>query len=78
MGLPAALVGSVHYGRRDRNHALHGHGGDAAVGDVPLFFRLVTLSVVLAIVISLVALWLTFHFRNDVRGNGCQKSRAPF
>ena len=29
--------------------------------------RLVTLSVVLAIVISLVALWLTFRFRNDVK-----------
>jgi PAS domain S-box-containing protein len=28
---------------------------------------LVTLSVVLAIVISLVALWLTFHFRDDVK-----------
>jgi PAS domain S-box-containing protein len=29
-------------------------------------FSLVTLSVILAIVISLVALWLTFHFRGDI------------
>jgi len=37
---------------------------------------LVTLSVVLAIVISLVALWLTFYFRNDVKGKWQQNSRA--
>jgi len=35
--------------------------------------RLVTLSVVLAIVISLVALWLTFHLRNDTNSLGWRK-----
>jgi two-component system, sensor histidine kinase and response regulator len=34
---------------------------------------LVALSVVLAILISLVALWLTFHFRNDVKEKWTQK-----
>ena len=34
---------------------------------------LVSLSVVLAIVISLVALWLTFHLRNDTRSLGWRK-----
>ena len=34
---------------------------------------LVTLSVVLAIVISLVALWLTFRFRNDAKGKWMPK-----
>jgi two-component system, sensor histidine kinase and response regulator len=35
--------------------------------------RLVTLSVVLAVVISLVALWLTFHFRDEPKAWGWQK-----
>jgi NO-binding membrane sensor protein with MHYT domain len=36
-------------------------------------FRLVILSVVLAAVISLVALWLTFHFRHEPQALGRQK-----
>jgi two-component system, sensor histidine kinase and response regulator len=35
--------------------------------------RLVILSVVLAVVISLVALWLTFHFRDEPQASGAKK-----
>jgi two-component system sensor histidine kinase/response regulator len=34
---------------------------------------LVILSVILAIVISLIALWLTFHLRNETKGTGLRK-----
>src|ERR1700684_1691135 len=38
---------------------------------------LVSISVVLAIVISFVALWLTFHFRGDTTGGSWLKSVSP-
>jgi hypothetical protein len=36
--------------------------------------RIVTISVVLAVAISLVALWLTFHFRGERKSGGWRKN----
>jgi two-component system sensor histidine kinase/response regulator len=73
MGVPAAMVGSVIMGV---GIATMHYTGMAAMR-LPAMCHyspgLVTLSVVLAIVISLVALWLTFHFRNDVKGKWLPK-----
>ncbi len=67
MGLPAALVGSIIMGGGIA--AMH-YTGMAAMR-LPAMcywsYTLVALSVVLAIVISLVALFLTFYFRNKVK-----------
>ncbi len=73
MGWSAAAVGSVIMGAGIA--AMH-YTGMAAMR-LPAMCHyssaLVTLSVVLAIVISLVALWLTFRFRNDVKGKWLPK-----
>src|ERR1700689_3593754 len=65
MGMPAAVLGSLLMGTGIA--AMHYIGMDAM--RLPAMCRyssgLVTLSVVLAIVISLVALWLTFHLREE-------------
>lgn len=73
MGLPAALVGS---GIMGAGIATMHYTGMAAMRLSAMCHYssfLVTLSVVLAILISLVALWLTFHFRNDVKEKWLQK-----
>ena len=73
MGLLAAMVGSVIMGA---GIATMHYTGMAAMRLPAMCYyssALVTLSVVLAIVISLVALWLTFHFRNDVKGKWLPK-----
>jgi two-component system sensor histidine kinase/response regulator len=73
MGLPAAMVGSVVMGA---GIATMHYTGMAAMR-LPAMCHysptLVALSVVLAILISLVALWLTFHFRNVVKGKWLPK-----
>ena len=73
MGLLAATVGSVIMGA---GIATMHYTGMAAMR-LPAMCHyssvLVTLSVVLAIVISLVALWLTFRLRNDVKGKWLPK-----
>jgi two-component system sensor histidine kinase/response regulator len=73
MGTPAAMVGSVIMGA---GIATMHYTGMAAMR-LPAMCQyspgLVALSVVLAIVISLVALWLTFRFRNDVKGKWLPK-----
>jgi two-component system, sensor histidine kinase and response regulator len=73
MGMGAALVGSVIMGA---GIATMHYTGMAAMR-LPAMCHystfLVTLSVILAIVISLVALWLTFHFRNDAKGKWLPK-----
>ncbi len=73
MGLLAAMVGSVIMGA---GIATMHYTGMAAMR-LPAMCHyssfLVTLSVLLAIVISLVALWLTFRFRNDVKGKWLPK-----
>ena len=67
MGLGAALVGSCIMGVGIAT--MHYTGMEAMRLSAMCYYSssLVALSVVLAIVISLVALWLTFHFRNDVK-----------
>jgi two-component system sensor histidine kinase/response regulator len=67
MGLPAALVGSGVMGAGIATMHYTGMEAMRLPAMCHYSFPLVTLSVVLAIVISLVALWLTFHFRNDVK-----------
>src|SRR5258708_39393751 len=73
MGLPQALTGSVFMGGGIA--AMH-YIGMAAMRLPALCgysLGLVALSVILAIVISLVALWLTFHFREATTFGGWQK-----
>jgi two-component system sensor histidine kinase/response regulator len=73
MGLSAAMVGSVIMGA---GIATMHYTGMAAMRLPAMCYYssfLVTLSVILAIVISLVALWLTFRLRNDVKGKWLPK-----
>jgi two-component system sensor histidine kinase/response regulator len=74
MGLFRAMVGSVFMGS-----AIAGmHYIGMAAMRLPAMCRfsrwIVTISVVLAIVISLVALWLTFHFRGETKSGGWRKA----
>ena len=76
MGLLRATIGSLFMGGGIA--AMH-YIGMAAMR-LPAMCRyspaLVIVSVVLAIVISFVALWLTFHFRGDTTGGGWLKSAS--
>jgi len=76
MGLFRATIGSLFMGGGIA--AMH-YIGMAAMR-LPAMCRysplLVVVSVVLAIVISLVALWLTFHFRGDTTAGGWLKSAS--
>ena len=70
MGIAQALTGSLFMGAGIA--AMH-YIGMAAMRLPAMYIyspALVTLSVVLAIVISFVALWLTFHFRGDTKALG--------
>lgn len=74
MGLLRAALGSVFMGS-----AIAGmHYIGMAAMRLPAMCHysrgMVTISVVLAIVISLVALWLTFHFRRETRSGGWRKA----
>jgi len=73
MGLVAALAGSGVMGVGIAT--MHYTGMEAMRLSAMCHYSpfLVALSVVLAILISLVALWLTFHFRNDVKEKWLQK-----
>src|SRR6266481_1593618 len=73
MGLPAALVGSGVMGAGIATMHYTGMEAMRLSAMCHYSFPLVTLSVVLAIVISLVALWRTFHFRNDVKARWLPK-----
>jgi two-component system sensor histidine kinase/response regulator len=73
MGWAAALVGSVIMGAGIATMHYTGMAAMRLPGMCHYSFTLVALSVVLAIVISLVALWLTFRFRNDVKGKWLPK-----
>src|SRR5436190_11845929 len=74
MGIGRALAGSVVMGSGIA--AMHYIGMEAMRLPAMCHYSspLVTLSVVLAIVISLVALWLTFHFREETRALGWPKA----
>jgi PAS domain S-box-containing protein len=74
MGSFRALIGSVFMGS-----AIAGmHYIGMAAMRLPAMCHysrgIVTISVVLAMVISLVALWLTFHFRGETRSGGWRKA----
>jgi PAS domain S-box-containing protein len=74
MGLLQAVVGSVFMGS-----AIAGmHYIGMAAMRLPAMCQysrgIVTISVVLAIVISLVALWLTFYFRGEAKSGGWRKA----
>jgi PAS domain S-box-containing protein len=73
MGMARALAGSVVMGGGIA--AMHYIGMEAMRLPAMCMWsaELVTLSVVVAIVISLVALWLTFRFREQTRAAGLQK-----
>src|SRR6202790_461449 len=68
MGLLAAAVGSVIMGAGIATMHYTGMAAMRLPAMCHYSSALVTLSVVLAIVISLVALWLTFRLRNDIKG----------
>src|SRR5580692_8101227 len=67
MGLPAATVGSLFMGTGIATMHYTGMAAMRLPAMCSYSAALVTLSVVFAVVISLVALWLTFRFRNDVK-----------
>ncbi|PYU30389.1 MAG: diguanylate cyclase [Acidobacteria bacterium] len=74
MGLVRAIVGSVFMGS-----AIAGmHYIGMAAMRLPAMCHysrgIVTISVLLAIVISLAALWLTFHFRGETKSGGWRKA----
>jgi two-component system sensor histidine kinase/response regulator len=73
MGLPAAAVGSVIMGAGIATMHYTGMAAMRLSAMCHYSSGLVTLSVVLAIVISLVALWLTFRLRDDVKGKWLPK-----
>ena len=77
MGLLRRRTGQRCHGHRDSGHALYRHGCHAASCQVQLLGgHLVSLSIVLAIVISLVALWLTFQLRDESRATGWRKTAS--
>ncbi len=73
MGTLRALAGSVLMGTGIAS--MHYIGMDAMRLPAVCLFNsfLVVLSVVLAVLISLVALWITFHFRDEKMGMGWEK-----
>jgi PAS domain S-box-containing protein len=73
MGLQAALVGSVIMGAGIATMHYTGMAAMRLQAMCHYSSSLVALSVVLAIVISLVALWLTFRLRNDAKGRWLPK-----
>jgi PAS domain S-box-containing protein len=73
MGLQAALIGSVIMGAGIATMHYTGMAAMRLAAMCNYSFTLVALSVALAIVISLVALWLTFRLRNDVKGKWVSK-----
>jgi two-component system sensor histidine kinase/response regulator len=73
MGLLAATVGSIIMGTGIATMHYTGMAAMRLPAMCHYSSALVTLSVALAIVISLVALWLTFRLRNDVKGKWLPK-----
>ena len=74
MGFVRAVIGSVFMGSAIAG--MHYIGMDAMRLSAMCHFspRIVAISVILAIVISLVALWLTFYFRGETRSGGWRKA----
>src|SRR3979411_2767431 len=78
MGAFRALAGSVLMGAGIAS--MHYIGMDAMRLSAECHFNsfLVVLSVVFAVLFSLVALWITFHFRDEKKGCVCGKSAGGF
>src|SRR5580698_7913356 len=76
MGLPAATVGSLFMGTGIATMHYTGMAAMRLPAMCSYSAALVTLSVIFAVVISLVALWLTFRFRNDVKGKWRSKTAS--
>jgi len=76
MGLLAAMVGSLIMGAGIATMHYTGMSAMRLPAMCSYSAALVTLSVVFAVVISLVALWLTFRFRNDVKGKWRSKAAS--
>ena len=73
MGPLPAAIGSIIMGSGIAGMHYIGMAAMRLSGECIYDMRLVSLSVVLAIVISLVALWLTFRLRGEMRGTGWRK-----
>jgi len=73
MGASQAVAGSVLMGAGIAGMHYIGMAAMRLSAECMYDIRLVSLSVVLAIVISLVALWLTFRFREEMKGTGWRK-----
>ena len=73
MGPLPAAIGSIIMGSGIAGMHYIGMAAMRLSGECMYDMRLVSLSVVLAIVISLVALWLTFRLRGEMRGTGWRK-----
>ncbi len=73
MGFFRAIVGSVFMGSAIAGMHYIGMAAMRLQAMCHYSRGIVTISVVLAIVISLVALWLTFHFRGETRSGGWRK-----
>ena len=74
MGFFRAIVGSVFMGSAIAGMHYIGMAAMRLSAMCHYSREIVTISVVLAIVISLVALWLTFHFRGETRSGGWRKA----
>ncbi|HZW95093.1 MAG TPA: MHYT domain-containing protein [Candidatus Eremiobacteraceae bacterium] len=73
MGPLPAAIGSIIMGSGIAGMHYIGMAAMRLSAECMYDIRLVSLSVVLAIVISLVALWLTFRFREEMKGTGWRK-----
>jgi diguanylate cyclase (GGDEF)-like protein/PAS domain S-box-containing protein len=73
MGFTRAIVGSVFMGSAIAGMHYIGMAAMRLPAICHFSISIVTISVILAIVISLVALWLTFHFRGETRSGGWRK-----
>ena len=74
MGLLRAVVGSVFMGSAIAGMHYIGMAAMRLPAMCHFSVGIVTVSVALAIVISLVALWLTFYFRGETRSGGWRKA----
>ncbi|MFZ0635859.1 MAG: MHYT domain-containing protein [Candidatus Acidiferrales bacterium] len=73
MGLFRALVGSVFMGGAIAGMHYIGMAAMRLPAMCQYSSEIVTISVILAIMISLVALWLAFHFREETKSGGWRK-----
>jgi len=73
MGFIRAIIGSVFMGSAIAGMHYIGMAAMRLPAMCHFSLTIVTISVLLAIVISLVALWLTFHFRDETKSGGWRK-----